>query len=361
VPAKKSIPKPPPWSPKVNNFMLGLELASNVMMVLDYGLDHSDAKQLATDSRKAAAALTSLHLQDFTAAKAPIAPSAPRRLPRLGRVDQSEQTHLTAAYEENLDRWQLLCDHDANEVITSVDGALADNASPSTCVDAGHTPRNYVSIVVQYPGPEITEGVVQVGRKTRPRNEAEKIDLYRNAVASTVIATAKEALSLAPAAYEARILVLRYDLRGHFTKRASQLDAIYVGALDRNILDVDWSHNNPADAVLHARDVLINLDHKGRFKPLGTSVGDDLHQLIDAIGAAAASSTTQRSRRTRFTREQSAKLISSQERERFVGICDCPGCGEFDAHALQPATIGDPLWARVIRTCSTCNRQWAQA
>jgi len=118
-------------------------------------------------------------------------------------------------------RWDELCRHDPDEVIATVDDALADNASQSACIDAGTGPfGNYVTLVVHYPGLEIAQGIVQVGASTRPRNEKEMIELYQRAIASTVIATAKEALAYAPAANEAYVVVLRYDMRGRFSKKA---------------------------------------------------------------------------------------------------------------------------------------------
>jgi hypothetical protein len=102
------------------------------------------------------------------------------------------------AHAQALVRWKLLRDHDTAEVIATIDDAFADNASLSACIDAGTTHNgNCVTLVVRYPGPEIAQGIVQAGTNTRPRSENEIMDLYRRAVASTVIATAKEA-SVAP-------------------------------------------------------------------------------------------------------------------------------------------------------------------
>ena len=110
-------------------------------------------------------------------------------------------------------RWKLLRDHDTAEVIATIDDAFADNASLSACIDAGTTHNgNCVALVVHYPGPEIAQGIVQAGTNTRPRSENEIMDLYRRAVASTVIATAKEAFVL---------LRYDYDMRGRFRKQPS--------------------------------------------------------------------------------------------------------------------------------------------
>jgi hypothetical protein len=345
----------------VDTFMAGLQLARGVMLMVDYALERRQAKQLAADSLRAAELLTSLHLQDFPEPTAPVALSPPRRLRRFGRIDRDDQAAVEAAYAKDLARWELLCGHDPDEVLATVDDALADNASQSTCIDAGSAPTgNYVTLVVQYPGPEITEGIVQVGANTRPRSEKERTDLYRRAVASTVIASAKEALVCAPAATEAYVVVVRYDLRGRFTKRAPQLDAIYVGAINRSVLGMNWKLRNPVEVMTGARDVRINLDRKGRFKPLGDDAGSDPRALVAAVAAATATQPS-RPRRRRYTRDECRQLMRSQDRQDFIATCTCPGCGQVGLHTLREPERDDPSWATVIRVCELCNREWAQA
>ena len=214
---------------------------------------------------------------------------------------------------------------------------------------------------MHYPGLEIAQGIVQIGTNTRPRNEKEMIELYQRAIASTVIATAKEALAYAPAANEAYVVVLRYDMRGRFSKKTTRLDAIYAGALGRGLLKIDWKTRSPVELMLGARAVRVNKDRKGRFRPLGDESGDDLRGLVSAITAITQSASHERPRRRRVTREQSRELMRSQRQEPFVAVCACPACGEIDTHALRPADTDDPEWAGVIRTCAACDRQWAQA
>ncbi|WP_301150154.1 hypothetical protein [Mycobacterium simiae] len=347
-----------------DSFKLGMELASGVMLLVDYAVDRRRVKQLAADSARAAELLTNLHREEFPNLTPPRPPVAQRRWRRLWTTDTDEQAAEDRAHEENLKRWKLLCDHDCDEVVVTVDTALADNASQSTCVDAGTGPAgNYVTLVVQYPGPEIAEGVVQAGAKTRPRTEKEKADLYQRAVASTVIATAKEALACAPAADEANVLVLRYDMRSRFKKQTPQIDAIYAGALDRRVLKIDWSLTDPVTVMLGARETQIRRDRKGRLEPLGDYADDDVRELVAAIAAARDMPPRDRPLQRRYTKAESKHIMQFQlgdESDEFAATCTCPSCGEIDTHTLRQPESGDPSWATVIRVCAVCKREWAQ-
>ncbi|BCO56119.1 hypothetical protein MINTM005_13630 [Mycobacterium intracellulare] len=61
-----------------------------------------------------------------------------------------------------------------------------------------------------------------------------------------------------------------------------------------------------------------------------------------------------------FSAGENRVLISEQAPEIFLSGCACPGCGDVDVHLLRTAGPGDPEWANVIRTCKTCQREWAQ-
>lgn len=352
-----------------DTLIAGLELAAGIASVVGGYMEAREAKRVASDSVRAAKILTTLHLEDFPRAKAPVKPrleDAPRRWNKLWMQGDDERSAAKAsyldqmaAYRRDLDQWKLLAAHDRDVVIATVDAAFADNASQSLCVDAGRGDvGNYLTLVVQYPGLEIAEGIVQSGTTTRPRSEKEKIELYRRAVASTVVATAKEAFACAPAAQLACVVVLRYDLRGRFSKVSSKLDAIYAGVLSRRILDAGLKATNVVDVVLSASDVRVNQDRKGKFKPLGKNAGEDLIQVVAAIEGVYAGTAPLR---RRFVRSESLALMQTQAREPFVSLCTCPGCGELDTHSFRAPLTDEPRWAEVIRTCSKCSREWAQA
>lgn len=278
----------------------GLEIASGVMMLmakagewLSEAPDRAEAKELAADSVRAAELLTTLHFEDFPREEAPIPQSAPRRWQNAWLVDEDEQAALADAHARAEARWQLLRAHDQPSVIMNIEAAFADNASHSACIDAGvndHGP--YVTLIVHYPGPEIAKGLVQQGTTVRPRSPREEVELYSHALASTVIATAKEALCCAPAATNAHVAVLRYDLRRKLMKRRTELDAIYAGSFDRELLDVKWkgwNRQKPVDVLLRARDIRINRARDGSIKPLGHLAGDDLRRVVERIASVARS------------------------------------------------------------------------
>jgi hypothetical protein len=275
----------------------GMELVAGILWAvdktaewIDEAPDRAEAKRLAADSVRAAELLTTLHIEDFPREEAPVPQSGPRRWQNAWFIDENAQAAVDEAHAQAQARWELLLAHDQSAVITNIEAAFADNASHSACIDAGASDDGpYVTLVVHYPGPEIAEGLVQKGTTVRPRSPREKIDLYRRALASTVIATAKEALCCAPAATHAHVVVLRYDLRRKLMKRQIQLDAIYTGSFHRGLLDVKWkgwNKQNPVDTLRRAWGVRINQAHDGSFKPLGRLAGQDLRRLVEEIAAA---------------------------------------------------------------------------
>ncbi|MEP7333755.1 MAG: hypothetical protein ABI692_16890 [Terracoccus sp.] len=176
---------------------------------------------------------------------------------------QLEQWHLDQ-------QWQALLAHDPNTVIPAVDEAFADNASDSTCVDAGTDPETgarYVTAVVGYGGidlvPEHRPDTTPGGKPTlRKRTKTNRNDLYATAVASTVLATAKEALAVAVAATEARVLVVR-------PHRSVGVEPVYAGTLRRELLaQREWRRLDPLDVVMSTENA--ELARKGSTREVVT-------------------------------------------------------------------------------------------
>ncbi len=150
--------------------------------------------------------------------------------------------------------WEALRNHDPHTVIEAVDEAFADNASDSTCVDAGtvaETGARYVTAAVTYGGldvtPEHRADRTPGGKPTlRKRTKTDRNALYAASVASTVLATAKEALAVAVAATEVRVLVVRPDGTG-------DVEPVYAGTLRRDVLaHLDWNSIGPLAVALEA-------------------------------------------------------------------------------------------------------------
>lgn len=219
-------------------------------------------------------------------------------------------------------------------------------ASPSSCtIPAPRSPRASFK-------PALKHAAALGERNHGPVQTSGRFYCYRDRQGSIL---------LRPAATEAYAVLLRYDydMRGRFRKQPSQLDAIYAGALDRSVLGIDWNIQKPIDVMLVARNVRINQDRKGRFKPLRDDAGDDLRALVENIAAATESAPPDRRKRRRCTTRESQRLLRSQEQEEFLATAACPGCGELNTHAMRTPHQGDPSWAEVIRICGVCNREWA--
>lgn len=202
----------------------------------------------------------------------------------------TDQARLEAAQlQEHADReWSLLNAHDPHTVIQAVDEAFADNASASTCIDAGtENGTHYVTLVVTYPDPSISNGFVRdsQSKALRPRTPEEKATFYKAAIASTVIATAKEAFAVAPAAAHARVVVLRNDKR---ILRSSKLGAIYAATFERSaVMDRDWKRTQPGELVYTATDMRIDDPANGAaLRTLSTKQHPDLADVARQIGSA---------------------------------------------------------------------------
>lgn len=93
--------------------------------------------------------------------------------------------------------------------------------------------------------PDTTPG----GKPTlRKLTKTSRNALYATAVASTVLATAKEALAVADAATEVRVLVVR-------PHGSDSVEPVYAGTLRRELLTHrDWHSLDPIDVVMSAEN-----------------------------------------------------------------------------------------------------------
>jgi len=104
--------------------------------------------------------------------------------------------------------------------------------------------------------------------------------LYATALASAVLATAKEALAVAVAASEVRVLVVR--------KAAAGIEPVYAGTFSRGgLARVNWRSVDPLGLALAANDAQLTRRASTR-EVIGLSVepGSPARDLLDALTGA---------------------------------------------------------------------------
>jgi hypothetical protein len=210
--------------------------------------------------------------------------------------DLAHRRHLAALVrtgraQADLDvAWAALLDHDPKTVIATVDDAFADNGSDSTCIDAGTLPggQRYVTCVVLIGGlemvPEHRGDLTPTGKPSiRRRTKTDRNTLYTRAMASTALATVKEALAVAPAADEVRILLARRAPLGV----GPRLEPVYLARYPRTWLrGVDWRTVDPADVALTAPDVQFVTKGQAREVVALADVDGSLGRLLRELESA---------------------------------------------------------------------------
>lgn len=216
-------------------------------------------------------------------AKAWAARNAPAEAQRRHTGEQVVSQFEQSRFDEH---WEALSHHDPLSVIEVVDHAFADNASDSTCVDAGtdlDTGDRYVTAVVSYGGidlvPEHRPALTPGGKPTvRKRTKTERNALYATALASTALATAKEALAVAVAATHVRVLVIRAGAVG-------AAEPVYAGTFHRDRLaHLDWRTADPLATAMGADNA--EMARKGSTREVvGLTVEPDspAQALLDAF------------------------------------------------------------------------------
>lgn len=194
-------------------------------------------------------------------------------------------------------QWDALVDHDPQTVIEAVEEAFADNASDSTCVDAGaasDTGVRYVTAVVTYGGidlvPDVRPDTTPGGKLTlRKRTKTDRNALYASAIASTVLATAKEALAVAVTATEVRVLLIRSSTGDS----AGGIEPVYAGTLRRDHLaHLNWAALDPLTVAMSAEDA--QMARKGSTREvvaLSVEPGSPAQELLDAWSEALEEQT----------------------------------------------------------------------
>jgi hypothetical protein len=148
------------------------------------------------------------------------------------------------------DQWSALAGHDRSAVIAELDAEFAAAGCGCTCIDAGwdaESSRGYVTIVTRYPDIDIVAergpGFSSSGRPMlRRRTRAERNSRYLSGLASFALAAARRAISVAVAADDVHLVVVR--------RTGDGLEPIYVGSLSREAITLRPALADPVPLLL---------------------------------------------------------------------------------------------------------------
>jgi hypothetical protein len=186
--------------------------------------------------------------------------------------------------------WNALTAHEPGAVIAQLELAFEDNQSPAACMDVGQDPVRYATALVMYGPPQMIPDqrpdVTPGGRPTlRKRSKADRNALYTAALGSTVLATVKEGLAVAPSVEEIRVLVVSNNPQALTPE--TYLSAIYAARFRREPLQRwQWPLVDPVEALLTAPDAMLR--RKGATQevmPLDLSDDPDLSALLERLQA----------------------------------------------------------------------------
>jgi hypothetical protein len=195
------------------------------------------------------------------------------------RQRQTRQTELDEA-------WDRLCSNDPATVIDAVDDAFEDNKAPAVPVDMeGST----LSLVMLAPTadeiPEQKPALTPSGKPTvKKLTKTEAADAYLTVISGHLLATIKEALSVAPSISEVKAVVVRRTEKDIYGE--THLEALLAGRFAKEDLRrVKWKDALSPEIVQQAAGEL-KWDLKGRppvLKPLDLDQEPELKAFLDAL------------------------------------------------------------------------------
>ena len=194
--------------------------------------------------------------------------------------NNSAEAAYIAAVQKAREHWSLLVANDPTIVLGALEDAFEDNESPAVAVDCT---GDQVSIVIVFPDLELIPAqratTTPGGKPTlKPRTKTDRNQVYVTALGSTVLATVKEALAVAPSINETAVVVVRRIPNG-------EPDIIYHGRFHRNLISSwPWDRINPADELLSAQDAeLQRTGATAEVQALDHSTNPALTALLDEV------------------------------------------------------------------------------
>jgi hypothetical protein len=195
--------------------------------------------------------------------------------------EEARRHALAADRQDELDAaWQSLMANSPEHVFRAIDAAYEDNEMPAAPLNVVGD-RLMILVKIGAPEeliPERAVGFTPTGRPTHKKRTKKEVNLlYAEVLASHVLATVSEALAVAPAINEARVLVIRGDRLGGGTA----LVPLYAGRFDRaRIASTSMDQINPL-TVIEDADGLIH--YKGQAQALAPLDLRDEPELRDVI------------------------------------------------------------------------------
>ena len=194
----------------------------------------------------------------------------------------------TAAQAEADDAYGALLANDHGAVMGALEAAFEDNAHPAVpidCVDGKATVVIVFGPVSAMPDQVAT--LTPTGRPTlRKRSATDRNALYARAMASTVLATVREAYAVAPALRDVRIVVVRRDVDA--SDPGGLLAAVYLGRFPATrVASMAWDRVDPLEQLLAAPDAQLRRQGSAQQivgLPPGATSG--LADLVDQLRAS---------------------------------------------------------------------------
>lgn len=280
--------------------------------------------------RQAFAAISTLHREEFPAARRATAPPPPE--PPVGQLRQlyraqavrgvsffdrasrkqalktaeervtaglesarAELAHQAAQYQAQLDDdWAALLACEPEIVLHALNDAFADNEAPAAAVGI-EGPE--VSLLVVVPPvrvvPERKPALTPAGNLSLKKlTKTETADVYRQLVCGHLVATLREAFAVAPGVRSARVVAVRAasaDAYGHVVP-----EVLVVGRCSRAALaEVHWKHVD-AERVVNdccTETVLVQKGATRALQPVPLEGQPELRALLDAVDMSEVSRT----------------------------------------------------------------------
>ncbi|MFG1929952.1 DUF4236 domain-containing protein [Mycobacterium sp. NPDC048908] len=218
-----------------------------------------------------------------------------------GRHDadvQWEQVKRTHAEQQTLlaEQWNKLIAHDPEAVHLALEEAFEDNQSPAACLDVGKdistdTGVRFATVLILFGPvdlvPERRPALTPSGQPTlHKRTKTERNDFYVRALGSTVLATVKEGLAVAPSITELRIVVLRKDPQA--TTPSGYVEWIYAARYPRAwTAALPWQSLDPAEVLLKAPQAkMLRKGAAGNIVGLLLDDEPGLSAIVDSVREA---------------------------------------------------------------------------